>query len=403
MLNTISNLLDTQQFSSPLREAQQKNVGKSAMAAKTPDQASEAPKLGSQKFLNQQILKALNQHLGASGSAPVDKLNADDFSPEKVADRILSFVGGVINGLRNIAAPDEEVSSMMQAARDGVEKGFGEARDILDGLGIYNGKISEDAEKTYDLLQDGLDRIEKGDSAMPASSVEAYQSMAYSDQRDLSLEVRTRDGDLVTISLGQQDVFSSSRYAAADASSMLFISEEQRSSRFSLEYRVEGELDEDERNALKQLLEDVDGIAESFYSGNGAEAFEKASSLGYDAEQLASYSLSMSQSQSLQTTSAYRAVSQMNGSAAEAPDRLFKPFADMAGGLRDMFGNGQLLGLLQAPDEAVSGLLGQRIEGDSRFADAFGGLGGQGLGALQGFLGKLVAGAHQAAAQTPLG
>jgi hypothetical protein len=403
MLNSISNLLDTQPFSSPLREAQQKNVGQSVATAKTPEQDSAAPKLGSQKFLNQQILKALNQHLGESGATPVDKLNADDFSPEKVADRILSFVGGVINGLRNIAAPDEEVSSMMQAARDGVEKGFGEARDILDGLGVYNGKVSEDAEKTYDLLQEGLDRIEKGDTGASASSIEAYQSMAYSDQRDLSLEVRTRDGDLVTISVGQQDAFSSSRYAAADSSSMLFVSEEQRSSRFALEYRVEGELDEDEQNALKQLLKDVDGIAESFYSGNGAEAFEKASALGYNEEQLASYSLSMSQSQTLQTTSAYRVVSQMNESMAETPERLLKPFAEMAGGLRDLFGNGQLLGLLQKPDEAVSGLLGQRIEGDSRFADAFGGLGGQGLGALQGFLGKLVAGAHQAAAQTPLG
>jgi hypothetical protein len=403
MFNTISSLVDSKQFPTPAREARRNDAtNKAVEGAKVAEEQSPTAEIGSQKFLNQQILKALNEHLSDSGAGPIDKLNADDFTPEKVADRILSFIGGVIGGLRSIDAPDDEVSSMMQAARDGVEQGFGEARDILDGLGVYDGKVAEDADKTYQLLQDGLDRIEKGDTgAGPMGSVEAYESVAYSDTRNLSMEVRTQDGDLVTIRLDQQDAFSQSRYAAADEESLLFVSEQRSASRYSLAYSVEGELDEGEQEALKQLLKDVDDIADSFYSGSGAEAFEKAMQLGYNEDELASYSLSMSQSQTLQATSAYRAVSQMNEQPAEASDALFKPFAGMAGGLRDMFNNAAnapLLDLLQTPDEALSGMLGQRIEGDERFPGSFGQMGEQGLNSLRSFLDSLVSGAHRSLA-----
>jgi hypothetical protein len=80
---------------------------------------------------------------------------------------------------------------------------------------------------------------------------------------------------------------------------------------------------------------------------------------------------------------------------------LFKPFAGMAGGLRDMFNNAAnapLLDLLQTPDEALSGMLGQRIEGDERFPGSFGQMGEQGLNSLRSFLDSLVSGAHRSLA-----
>jgi len=38
----------------------------------------------------------------------------------------------------------------------GIDTGFSEAREILDGLGVSEGGITENIDKTYDIIQDGL-------------------------------------------------------------------------------------------------------------------------------------------------------------------------------------------------------------------------------------------------------
>ena len=44
-------------------------------------------------------------------------------------------------------------------ADDLSKKGFGEARDILDGLGVFNGAVEADVTKTRELVLQGYDRF----------------------------------------------------------------------------------------------------------------------------------------------------------------------------------------------------------------------------------------------------
>ena len=47
----------------------------------------------------------------------------------------------------------------MDVIRGGFEKGFGEARDILSGLGVFNGAVEADVTKTRELVLQGYDRF----------------------------------------------------------------------------------------------------------------------------------------------------------------------------------------------------------------------------------------------------
>ena len=46
-------------------------------------------------------------------------------------------------------------------AREGVEKGFAEARKILDGMGMLKGRVAEDIDSTYDKIQAGLQGLQQ--------------------------------------------------------------------------------------------------------------------------------------------------------------------------------------------------------------------------------------------------
>jgi hypothetical protein len=87
----------------------------------------------------------------------------DDFTPEAVATRILSFVASIYEMYRS-QKRDDGASEDNDATLDrflgvvgsGIDKGFKEARGILSGLQVLQGDIASNIDKTYDLIQKGL-------------------------------------------------------------------------------------------------------------------------------------------------------------------------------------------------------------------------------------------------------
>lgn len=53
--------------------------------------------------------------------------------------------------------PEEErLDKFIALVGGGVDKGFEDARGILDGLGVLKGKVADDIDSTYSLIQDGF-------------------------------------------------------------------------------------------------------------------------------------------------------------------------------------------------------------------------------------------------------
>jgi hypothetical protein len=279
----------------------------------------------------------LGERLGLEPGALKGK--SSDYSPEKVADRVLGFIDQRLRSEAANGADPDKLRGLLDQARAGVQKGFDEARKILDGLGVLGGKVAEDIDDTYSRIQNGLEQLQKtyiqpAESALPggAVAVAGYSERIKAQAETFDLEVKTRDGDKLRISIAQAsaDWSRGSVAAAADGNGTVVLASGQSSSLRigAWQVEVEGELDEEERAALGDLLGQVQDISSKFYSGDLAGAFDRALALDMDGEQLASMSLRLTQTKVTQATDAYGAVAQQGGQAASAVNGNLKDYAN---------------------------------------------------------------------------
>lgn len=83
-----------------------------------------------------------------------------DFSPQATADRIVSMSTAFF-GRYTDNHPEKDMNTALidfaQLVGGGIDKGFAEARQILDGLKVLEGDIAVNIDRTYELVQFGLD------------------------------------------------------------------------------------------------------------------------------------------------------------------------------------------------------------------------------------------------------
>lgn len=85
--------------------------------------------------------------------------NGVDTSPEATADRIVSFATNFfsVHQQQNSNMEfDEQLDSFMKIIGGAIDNGFKEAKDILSGLRVLQGDIADGVDKTYGLVQEGL-------------------------------------------------------------------------------------------------------------------------------------------------------------------------------------------------------------------------------------------------------
>ncbi len=107
-------------------------------------------------------LQGINESLKAGGveSSVEDAYESGiDFSPEATAERIVAFSTQFFAAYQeqNPNMDEEEsLASFVEIIRGGIEQGFGEAKDILGSLKVLDGDIADNVDKTYELVQEGL-------------------------------------------------------------------------------------------------------------------------------------------------------------------------------------------------------------------------------------------------------
>lgn len=112
-------------------------------------------------LLYKSAITSINEELKADfGDNALQNALGQDNTPEGTAGRIVSlstaFYGAYLqqNKLEDNA---DSRKAFVDTIRSGVERGFKEARDILQGLKVLEGDIATNIDKTYDLVQQGLD------------------------------------------------------------------------------------------------------------------------------------------------------------------------------------------------------------------------------------------------------
>jgi len=350
-----------------------------------------SPQLGGQPTIRNaaDAQAALSNRLAERLGLPPGSLTAkqDDFSPEKVADRVLGFVEQRLKSEAASGASPEKLQQLLDQARSGVQKGFDEARKMLDGMGMLKDKVATDIDDTFKRIEQGFAGLDKLYGAVPATGGNGGVTPTSSDRfaavaESFELNITTRDGDRLRVSVAQASAAWSRTEGAGSQSGSLQIG--------GWQVEVEGELDDEEKAALGKLFNQVQDLSNSFYSGDMAGAFDRAMALDMDSSQLASMSLRLTQTSVRQATDTYGAVSNQGGQPASATNGALTDYAQ------------SLLDALRTADAWVSdgkGLLQDLLKGGFSLDERFDAgrlekaeqLNGRLLDGLQGLLGSTLA------------
>jgi hypothetical protein len=138
-----------------------------------------------------------------------------------------------------------------------------------------------------------------------------------------SLDILTTEGDRVSIRFKSVDVTELAAASASNENGSVQVSEASVISRGRFSVEVNGELNDTERAAIGELLDQVDGIAGDFFGGDVQAAFAAASRVGLESDALSAFSLRLSYSKSLAVAQAYAATAA--ASAAPAPSAPSAP------------------------------------------------------------------------------
>ena len=117
----------------------------------------------SQALLFRTAIEGINEALAPTlGPDAIQNAMGQDNSAEATAGRIVSMSTAFFEAYaarRPDDDPETVLRDFMGVIRGGFEKGFGEARDILSGLGVFNGAVEADVTKTRELVLQGYDRF----------------------------------------------------------------------------------------------------------------------------------------------------------------------------------------------------------------------------------------------------
>lgn len=257
-------------------------------------------------------------------------------SPRDVAATVLGFVENRINAEKASGASTEKLNNLMAQAKSGIEKGYGQAKKDIEGLGLMTEKLAKDISEGFDLINVGLDKInqeinnpgltkevnlpvpsqqapvssspDKENSASSslfvpekntAGGVDLNKSVDQSIASSVSIKqltentadfvLNTQEGDQILIRMSDLQQSSFMKNNAGEEASL--------GQSFRFELSVKGDLNEKELQAINSVLEQVDNISSLFFSDQFDAAFNSALNLGFDPEQIASFSLDLSKLQ----------------------------------------------------------------------------------------------------------
>lgn len=140
-------------------------------------QASLTVSIGAQDAPLSLVLKSaltgINEALKADyGADAVANAASQDNTPDGTAGRIVALSTGFFEAYKKQHPGQDDATSLhnfMDTVRGGMEKGFKEARDILQGLNVLSGDIASNIDKTYALVQQGYADFEAAHT-QPVSS-----------------------------------------------------------------------------------------------------------------------------------------------------------------------------------------------------------------------------------------
>lgn len=203
---------------------------------------------------------------------------------------------------------------------------------------------------------------EKAEALRRTKSLEQRQlSYRHENSHALSLQLKTRDGDVLTVDLSKLEAYSREKSNTTYQDDDVYYNEQSDSTSMykSTEFNlgVMGELDEEEQEAIAEVLDQITDIADTFFAGDMKKAFESLGDMEYDSSEIAGFSFQLSQSSYTEVTRSYREVQEYTEEpAAMTPQKL----GDVVMNLADTLAQAQ--SLLSNANDQMKSLLGHALD-----------------------------------------
>lgn len=157
------------------------------------------------------------------------------------------------------------------------------AKNVRESVGV---EPQDELNGAIDLVDKGLDELEQDAARNTVSSASVLSAETETRQRS-TIRIRTQEGDMIKLSLRNVERMSIEDASTTEGDANVRSTEIQVSNRSRMMLRVNGDLNEAEMTAIKAVFEQAEAIADEFFGGDLAAAFDMAAGLEYDTEQLA--------------------------------------------------------------------------------------------------------------------
>ena len=284
------------------------------------------------KVLNDKIVGALEQALSQKDIDQIYQLQAEDVSPNKVASRVLAFISQALQGKEH---GSDEFNTTLEQAQEGVKKGFNEAKDILQSLGVFNGDIKNSAEETHQRLQQGLNKF----ASTNYVETQAFHQRSTSLRQSVDIQVQTKEGDIVTIQVKNAYGSQESLHTKQNDESASMNFQKSSFSKEQLSFSIEGDLDKDELRAIESLVQQINHVSGTFFEGDTQAAFEKVQQIGFNSAEIAGYDFKVKEIQHSKETMAYQEVDKLANTHATRDEASFAPFKNFIADFMNTFTN----------------------------------------------------------------
>jgi len=284
----------------PLARLDERNKG----MLKTESSADDEKEIKHHNHANSIIYNKLNDALGIE-DAP--DYHDQPFDAKIVAENILRFISSVINDAKQEGASNDKLEEMLSDAKEGIKTGISEATKSLQESGLYTDPIKEGIIELEDRLNNGLQTL--ADDLFSESSsvlIRDNEIMRYHLNKNASYRLITQEGDEVNIIFNsdttrQSNVTFNTTEPSADELPSPLISSE---SAFS--FQLNGELNDDEQQAINALMASLQEVSDLFFNGLVENALDRAQTVSMDITQLASFSMDLQRTETTRPIKEYQ-------------------------------------------------------------------------------------------------
>lgn len=152
--------------------------------------------------------------------------------------------------------------------------------------------------------------IEEVAASPPHSAYQ--QKVEFQQSGSTSLQIQTQDGDSITLQMQSQWQVAMGYSETNTATSQSQQSILQHDQGYAIHYQVEGELDQEELDALDGVMQQLSVTAQHFFGGDLAGAVDSLEDFQIDSEVFALISMTMQRSVSYSMAEQYREIGEMS-------------------------------------------------------------------------------------------